>query len=134
VAGTNLMRSSNEVVDAIVRLASCGMAVRRIAVELGIARNTVRRYVRGATQAPPPPPRLLEERAVALAMFENGEGTRNASAIRREMWKLGYRASTRSVQRWIRSVKKSTTIPPEAMPASEMVVIAPETQPQPLEC
>ena len=84
-------------------LAGRGWGARSIARELGLARNTVRRYVRGGPAAEEqvrPAARRLDDaaRAEALSMFETtGEG--NAVVVTQLLAERGIEASVRTVQR-----------------------------------
>jgi transposase len=92
-----------EVVRQVRVLSARGWGAKRIAGELGIARNTVRRYLRGgheAEQQVRPRARRLDEDAIAEAkqMFV-GLAEGNAVVVRRELARRGIEASLRTVQR-----------------------------------
>ncbi len=80
-----------------------GWGLRRIARELGLARNTVRRYLRGGeaaeVQTRPRAWRLDgEKRALAVELFETtAEG--NAVVVAELLAQAGVEASVRTVQR-----------------------------------
>lgn len=92
-----------EVVQQIRGLRAQGWGAKRIARELGIARNTVKRYVRGGDAAlvqVRPEGRVLDEaqRGRAVALFDAvAEG--NAVVVHRELAREGTEASVRTVQR-----------------------------------
>lgn len=92
-----------EVVQQIRGLRARGWGKKRIARELGIAPNTVKRYLRGGAAAlvqVRPKARALDpeqhERAIAL-FDEVAEG--NAVVVHRELVREGADASVRTVQR-----------------------------------
>lgn len=92
-----------EVVRQMRTLAGHGWGAKRIARELGVARNTVRRYVRGgdaaAVQVRPAARRLDDEdRTKAVALFD-GAGEGNAVVVQRLLADDGVEASVRTVQR-----------------------------------
>jgi len=92
-----------EVVQQIRGLRAQGWGAKRIARELGIARNTVKRYVRGGDAAlvqVRPKGRALDaaERERAVVLFDAvAEG--NAVVVHRELVRDGAEASVRTVQR-----------------------------------
>lgn len=94
-----------EVVRQIRGLREQGWGVKRIARELGLARNTVRRYDRGGRAAevqrrPKAWALDAEERARAVALFEStAEG--NAVVVADLLAQSGAEASVRTVQRVI---------------------------------
>lgn len=107
---------SENVVSEIRRLSDAGVGSRSIARTMGIARNTVKRYVRIARGDAPPPaarPRVLDDevRALALELFV-GPCARNATAVTRELHARGITITPRSVQRVLRSMNKESTPPP----------------------
>jgi transposase len=92
-----------EAVQQMRDLASRGWGARRIAGELGLARNTVRRYLRGGPAAEVqerPAARRLDEvaRSEAVSIFQSAaEG--NAVVVARLLAERGIEASVRTVQR-----------------------------------
>src|SRR5689334_5541035 len=88
-----------EVVQQLRGLRAQGWGVKRIARELGIARNTVKRYVRGGDAALTqvrPEARALDDgqRERAVELFEQvAEG--NAVVVHRELSREGTEASVR---------------------------------------
>jgi transposase len=84
-------------------LAAKGWGAKRIARELGLARNTVRRYLRGGPGAEVqerPTSRCLDDaaRAEAVALFD-GAADRNAVVVADILAQRGVDASVRTVQR-----------------------------------
>jgi transposase len=92
-----------EVVLQVRGLRAQGWGAKRIARELGIARNTVKRYLRGGEDAlvqERPTARALDDaqRARAVELFGKvAEG--NAVVVHRELAREGAEASVRTVQR-----------------------------------
>lgn len=100
-----------EVVQQIRGLSAQGWGAKRIAKELGIARNTVKRYVRGgaaaAVQARPNARALDDaqrERAVEL-FGKVAEG--NAVVVHRELVREGASATVRTVQRVVAQERRA---------------------------
>ncbi|WP_083458454.1 IS21 family transposase [Sandaracinus amylolyticus] len=92
-----------EVVRQIRGLGELGWGAKRIAQELGVARNTVRRYLRGGAAAEVqvrPGARVLDEdgRAEARQLFAT-MAAGNAVVVTRELQRRGLVASVRTVQR-----------------------------------
>ncbi|MBS2016152.1 MAG: hypothetical protein JST00_24940 [Deltaproteobacteria bacterium] len=104
---------------------------------MGIARNTVKRYVRIARGDAPPPaarPRVLDDevRALALELYE-GACARNATAVTRELHARGITITARSVQRVLRSMTfASSRVPSSADPHASPMVLE-STPPPPLD-
>src|SRR5262249_39235713 len=92
-----------EVVRQLRTLAAQGWGAKRIGRELGLARNTVRRYVRGgalAERQERPNRRCLddEKRMLAVELFDSSaEG--NAVVVTQLLEEDGVAASVRTVQR-----------------------------------
>jgi transposase len=100
-----------EVVRQVRVLAARGWGAKRIARELGVARNTVRRYLRdgpGAEVQVRPGSRRLDEdaRAEARQMLV-GVAEGNAVVVRRELEKRGVQASLRTVQRAVAEERRA---------------------------
>jgi transposase len=89
-----------------------GMGILKIAIELGLARNTVRKYLRHAPDPPLPTPRPLRESQ--LAQYEDyilkrwKEGERNAAQLFREISALGYLGANTTVRTYLRHLRTST--------------------------
>jgi transposase len=95
-----------ETVQALRVLAGRGWGARAIARELGVSRNTVRRYLRGGESAERqerPGRRILDldARAVAKQMF-TGVAEGNAVVVKRELQRAGVEVGVRTVQRVVR--------------------------------
>lgn len=91
-----------EAVRQMRELAARGWGAKKIARELGLARNTVRRYLRGAAagvQRHPAQHRLdAEHRTLAAELFER-EAEGNAVVVAQLLAERGVEASVRTVQR-----------------------------------
>lgn len=89
-----------------------GMGIIKIGVELGLARNTVRRYLRQAPEPPLPTPRPL--RASGLDRYEDyilkrwKEDERNAAQLFREISALGYQGANTTVRTYVRHLRTTT--------------------------
>ena len=97
-----------EDVGAIVRLHELGWGSRRFAQELGLARNTVKKYLKqGGWQAYKQPERvgqLTEQEAFLKAKFHQHKG--NAVVVARELRALeGPEVSLRTVQRAVKALR-----------------------------
>lgn|SRR5512135_25367 len=96
----------------VQELHSQGRGVIPIALDLGLARNTVRKYLRQAPEPPLPTPRSL--RASQLDRYEDyllnrwREGARNAAQLYRELSALGYQGSTTMVRAYVHHLRTST--------------------------
>src|SRR5690348_3998395 len=90
-----------EAVRQLRELRRRGWGAKRIARELGLARNTVRRYVRGgdgASEQHRPAARQLDEGATTLAVqLFDGAAQGNAVVVRELMRGRGYEAGLRTV-------------------------------------
>lgn len=92
-----------EEVQQLRSLAAMGWGAKRIAKELGVARNTVRRYLRGGDAAlvqERPAARRLDEEATTLAVkvfHEEADG--NAAVVHSILSKRGIHVGLRTVQR-----------------------------------
>jgi transposase len=92
-----------EIIRQIRDLAARGWGAKRIARELEVARNTVRRYLRGGSEAEVqvrPGRRRLDDdgRAEARQLYASLAGA-NAVVVARELRQRGVEASVRTVQR-----------------------------------
>ncbi len=89
-----------------------GMGIIKIGIELGLARNTVRKYLRQAPEPPLPTPRPLRESQ--LMQYEEyilkrwKEGERNAAQIFREISALGYQGANTTVRTYMRHLRTTT--------------------------
>lgn len=112
-------------VTAIRELGSRGWGSKRIARELAVARNTVRRYLRGADAGVQvrPAARCLSDadRATAQTLFQStAEG--NAVVVQRLLAADGCEASVRTVQRAVAPVR-------QAQRAADVATVRVETAP-----
>ncbi len=96
----------------VQELRNQGKGIIQIAIELGLARNTVRKYLRQAPEPPLPTPRPL--RKSGLDQYEDyilkrwKEGERNAAQIYREISALGYQGANNMVRAYVRHLRTST--------------------------
>lgn len=103
-----------EVVRQVRELVERGWGAKRIAAELRIARNTVRRYVRGGAEAESrrgrarrrSTPRRGAEAKQLFATVAEG----NAVVVHRELAERGVEASVRTVQRAVASVRREQRV------------------------
>src|SRR5581483_11861953 len=98
-----------EVVRQMRLLHEAGWGAKRIASEVGVARNTVRRYLRNplADVQVRPSRRVLgdDERSQARELFVGAAGG-NAVVIRQLLADRGHEASVRSVQRAVEAQRR----------------------------
>lgn len=105
------MLKKDEVMEICI-LKRRGMSIRAIARELGISRNTVRKYVKGEAVSPPTKrrgpgrPRKLEPyEAWLIRRVEGASPIRlPATVLHREIRAMGYDGSERSVRRFVASL------------------------------
>ena len=96
----------------VQELHTAGMSLRKIGEELGLARNTVRKYVRQAPDPPLPTPRPL--RASRLDRYEDyllarwSPGERNAAQLYREIRERGYPGSVTMVRAYVAHLRTTT--------------------------
>ncbi|MFL5407376.1 MAG: IS21 family transposase [Myxococcales bacterium] len=120
-----------EAVRQMGQLAELGWGAKRIARELGVARNTVRRYLRGARAEVQEhlAARRLDEtaRAEALRLF-GAEAEGNAVVVTRLLRDQGVEASVRTVQRVVEERRRRerasqvATVRFETAPGEQMQV------------
>jgi transposase len=120
-----------ELVTAIRELADRGWGSKAIARELQVARNTVRRYLRGAAvgvQVRPTARRLsADEVSVAQALFQ-GVADGNAVVVQRLLRDRGCTVSERTVQRAVAPVRQAqraaaiATVRVESAPGAQLQV------------
>lgn len=105
--------------EAITTLKNEGIGIRTIARQLGLARETVRRFyyansvdeLLGAPRAGKPT--MLDKFAVHL--YERfHDGCTSAAALYEELQALGYRGSYSSVRDYLRPFRRIGTAPPSA--------------------
>jgi transposase len=98
--------------ERIHELHEAGMSLRKIGEELGLARNTVRKYFRQAPEPPLPTPRPL--RASKLDRYEDyillrlSQGCENAAQIYREITEMGFKGGHTNVRAYVAHLRKST--------------------------
>jgi transposase len=89
-----------------------GMSLRKIGEELGLARNTVRKYFRQPPEPPKPTPRAL--RKSLLDPYDDyilerlSQGCRNAAQIFREIQERGFAGSLSTAKAYVRFLQSST--------------------------
>jgi transposase len=115
-----------EAVREMRELAAKGWGAKRIARELGLARNTVRRYLRGGAGAEVqerPRARRLDgaARAEAVSLFE-GAADYNAVVVADLLGQRGVEASVRTVQRVVAERRRERL-------ASDLATVRFETAP-----
>lgn len=120
-----------EMVTAIRELTNRGWGAKAIAAELAIARNTVRRYQRGAVagvQVRPSARRLsVEEQATAQSLFQR-EAEGNAVVVQQLLAERGCAVSVRTVQRAVAPVRQAqraadvATVRVETAPGAQMQI------------
>jgi transposase len=115
-----------EAVRQMRELAARGWGAKKIAKELGLARNTVRRYLRGGAAAEVqerPAARCLDDaaRAEAVALLEN-EAEGNAVVVAQLLAERGVEASVRTVQRVVAGRRRE-------LHAAEVATVRFETAP-----
>lgn len=98
----------SEIVGRIKALQAAGWGSRRIADDVGVSRNAVKRYLLGkaAGEQVRPMARRLDDVGVALAReIFAGEAAGNAVVVHEELRKRGYDVSERTVQRAVVEVR-----------------------------
>jgi len=96
----------------VQELHAAGMSLRKIGEELGLARNTVRKYFRQPPDPPLPTPRPL--RASQLDAYEDylldrwSQGERNAAQLHREISERGYPGSASLVRAYVGHLRTTT--------------------------
>jgi transposase len=96
----------------VQELHATGMSLRKIGEELGLARNTVRKYFRQPPDPPLPTPRPL--RASQLDRYEDyllgrwSRGERNAAQLYREISERGYPGSASMVRAYVGYLRTTT--------------------------
>ncbi len=97
-------------VNVVWQLRARGWCLKAIARELGIARNTVRRWVRRGQDAARPVtgrPRVLEAHE-AWVREQYLAGVRNGDVLRQELAERGVQVSLRTVERCIEPVRQES--------------------------
>ncbi|MFY0572919.1 IS21 family transposase [Archangium lansingense] len=121
-----------EVVRRIRVLAEAGWGHKRIAREVGVARNTVRRYLRAGSaadkQVRPKARRLTEEKQQRAVELWNGAAEGNAVVVKTLLAQEGVEASVRTVQRAVEERRRQVhaaqvaTVRFETKPGQQMQV------------
>lgn len=121
-----------EVVEKMKLLAGLGWGAKRIARELGIARNTVRRYVRDGASVGKQlhlPRRCLDEAAQAEAVrLYDGPAEGNAVVVKDLLGSQGVEAGLRTVQRAVQARRQevraaqAATVRFETAPGEQMQI------------
>lgn len=110
LSGLEVRMVEPEIVVRIRGLGAMGWGARRIAREVGVARNTVRRYLRvGQTaevQVRPGARRLSEGEAGEARELLAGQAAGNAVVVRELLGQRGVRASLSTVQRAVREQRR----------------------------
>ena len=100
-----------EVVLAIRALADCGVGSKAIARALGVARNTVRRYLRQSSaetdQVRPAARRLTDERRLEARMLYAGSAGGNAVVVQRLLAARGLPVSVRTIERAVSDLRRA---------------------------
>jgi transposase len=98
--------------ERVQELHAAGLSLRKIGEELGLARNTVRKYFRQAPELPLPTPRPL--RPSELDPYEDyllarwSQGERNAAQLHREISERGYSGSASMVRAYVGHLRTTT--------------------------
>lgn len=96
----------------VQELHAAGLSLRKIGEELGLARNTVRKYVRQAAEPPRPTPRPLRESQ--LDRYEDyllerwSQGERNAAQLYCEISERGYPGGASMVRAYVSHLRSTT--------------------------
>jgi len=121
-----------EVVAAIRALADCGVGSKAIARAIGVARNTVRRYLRQsvetAGQVRPTARRLTEDRRLEARALYDGPADGNAVVVQRLLVERGLTVSVRTIERAVsdlrreRRVAQLATVRVETAPGDQLQI------------
>src|SRR4029453_7361359 len=120
-----------EVVLAIRALADCGVGSKAIARAVGVARNTVRRYLRQSIdtdgQIRPGARRLTEDRRLEARTLYDGAAGGNAVVVQRLLAERGLTVSVRTIERAVADLRRERRV---AQLATVRVETAPGDQVQ----
>src|SRR6185503_19207518 len=120
-----------EVVLAIRALADCGVGSKAIARAVGVARNTVRRYLRQssdvADQVRPAARRLTDDRRLEARMLYEGSAGGNAVVVQRMLAARGLPVSVQTIERAVSDLRRERRV---AQLATVRVETAPGDQVQ----
>src|ERR1700704_56089 len=121
-----------EVVLAIRALADCGVGSKAIARALGVARNTVRRYLRQSSdvtdQVRPAARRLTDGRRLEARTLYEGPAGGNAVVVQRLLAARGLTVSVRTIERAVsdlrreRRVAQLATVRVETAPGDQLQI------------
>lgn len=121
-----------EVVLAIRALADCGVGSKAIARAVGVARNTVRRYLRQPIetegQIRPAARRLTDDRRVEVRALYDGPAGGNAVVVQRLLAARGLTVSVRTIERAVadlrraRHVAQLATVRVETSPGDQLQI------------
>ncbi|MBV8702142.1 MAG: transposase, partial [Acetobacteraceae bacterium] len=93
-------RRQCEAYDEAIRLSKEGTSIKAIVRRLGVGRNTVRRWLRGAAPDPFRRRRSILEPHYALLERRWAEGCHNGAQLWRELRRAGFRGGLRVVTEW----------------------------------
>jgi transposase len=103
-----------EIVTAIRELASRGVGCKTIAREIGVARNTVRRYLRqpiaAGVQVRPAARRLTEDARTTVRELYGAAAGGNAVVVRRLLAERGVLVSERTIQRAVADLRRERQV------------------------
>src|SRR5262245_52608925 len=103
-----------EVVLAIRALADCGLGSRAIARAVGVARNTVRRYLRQSVetegQVRPTARRLTDDRRLEARTLYEGPAGGNAVVVQRLLAARGLTVSVRTIERAVADLRRARRV------------------------
>jgi transposase len=121
-----------EVILAIRALADCGVGSKAIARALGVARNTVRRYLRQSSdvtdQVRPAARRLTDDRRLEARTLYEGPAGGNAVVVQRLLAARGLTVSVRTIERAVadlrreRQVAQLATVRVETPPGDQLQI------------
>jgi transposase len=99
-----------EVILAIRALADCGVGSKAIARAVGVARNTVRRYLRQSSevegQVRPAARRLTDDRRLEARTLYDGPAGGNAVVVQRLLAERGLTVSVRTIERAVADLRR----------------------------
>jgi len=121
-----------EVILAIRALADCGVGSKAIARAVGVARNTVRRYLRQSSevegQVRPAARRLTDDRRLEARTLYDGPAGGNAVVVQRLLAARGLTVSVRTIERAVsdlrreRRVAQLATVRVETAPGDQLQI------------
>ena len=103
-----------ELVLAIRALADCGVGSKAIARAVGVARNTVRRYLRQSIDVGGPGPtgarRLTDDRRLEARTLYEGPAGGNAVVVQRLLAERGLTVSVRTIERAVADIRRERRV------------------------